>query len=169
MRVICILSGLILMVHLARGQETFANTLFFDASVEAPDATLDDIAWIQGHWRGEAFGGTAEEIWSPPLGPSMMCVFKHLVNGEVTFYELVTISEEAGSLILRLKHFDPRLVGWEEKGETQDFRLVKVTQDKVYFEGFTFERINPDEINIYVVIEEGEKKTETTFNYYRVK
>jgi hypothetical protein len=38
------------------------------------------------------------------------------------FYELLTIVEENGSLMLRLKHFN--LTGWEDKLKTIDFPLV---------------------------------------------
>lgn len=28
---------------------------------------LENIRWITGTWKGEAFGGKTEEIWSKPL------------------------------------------------------------------------------------------------------
>jgi hypothetical protein len=137
---------------------------------ESPKATLNDVAWIAGHWKGEAFGGITEEIWTPPLGNSMMGAFKLLENGTVSFYEIETISEENGTLILRLKHFHSNLKGWEEKDETIDFPLVKIEKDKVYFEGMTFERISANEMNIYVVIGEDETTgDEYKFNYKLVE
>lgn len=145
------------------------QTMTYDESIGSPTATLSDIAWVQGHWRGEAFGGITEEIWTPPLGNSMMGVFKLLINQQVKFYEIITISAENNTLILRLKHFHHDLKGWEEKDVTQDFRLVKVSENKIYFDGFTFERISKTEINIFVMIE-GQNGTpeETKFNYKRV-
>ena len=99
----------------------------------------------------------------------MMCVFKLISDNKVNFYEIVTISEVNNTLILKLKHFHANLKGWEEKDETVDFRLVKVTENKVYFDGFTFERISDNEINMYVVIEDGGKQSEVKFNYKLVK
>ncbi|MEP4535528.1 MAG: DUF6265 family protein [Cyclobacteriaceae bacterium] len=104
---------------------------------------------------------------SATSGGSMMGAFKLVVDDEVVFYELETICEQEGTLILRLKHFNSDLTGWEEKDRTVDFKLVKVTNDKVYFEGFTIERISPDEINMYVVIDEGDGQEEVKFNYKR--
>ncbi|MEQ9413961.1 MAG: DUF6265 family protein [Cyclobacteriaceae bacterium] len=145
------------------------NTLSFNEEDGSPKASLSDIDWIQGHWRGKAFGGITEEIWAPPLGNSMMCAFKLVIDNQIKFYEITTITEEEGTLMLRLKHFHKDLKGWEEKDVTQDFRLVKVTPGKVYFEGFTFERISENEINMYVVIDsQDEKPLETKFNYTRV-
>lgn len=140
----------------------------YDSIAGSPKAKLEVIEWAAGHWRGEAFGGIVEEIWSPPLGGSMMGSFKLVNHGKVSFYELETIVEEDETLVLRLKHFDAQLNGWEEKNETIDFKLVKVTPNKVYFDGFTFERLSSDEINLYVVIHNNSgKESEVKFTYKR--
>lgn len=151
-----------------RAQSTFPNCMQLEEGKESPDADLKSIEWLAGHWKGEAFGGITEELWAPPLGGSMMGSFKLVNDGQVTFYELMTIVEENESLVMRLKHFDGQLKGWEEKDETHDFKLVKVTTNKVFFEGFTVERLSQDEIIIYVVIEDGGKKEEMKFPYKRV-
>jgi len=146
------------------------NTLNFNDAIGSPKATLSDINWIQGHWKGKALGGITEEIWTPPLGNSMMCAFKLVIDNQIKFYEITTITEEGSTLILRLKHFHKDLKGWEEKNVTQDFRLVKVTENRVYFEGFTFERLSKKEINMYVVIDNQEgAPEEIKFNYNRVE
>ena len=145
------------------------NTLQLNGA-ESPKATLSDVAWIAGHWQGEAFGGIIEEIWAPPLGNSMMGAFKLLENGIVSFYEMETISEENETLILRIKHFHGDLKGWEEKDETIDFPLVKIEGNSAYFEGLTFEKISDTEMNIYVVIgEDGTTGEEYKFNYKLVE
>lgn len=144
------------------------HTLQLKENQNPPKAAIEDAKWIEGHWRGAAFGGITEEIWSPPLGESMMFVFKLIVEDSVRFYESGAIIEQDETLILRLKHFDRDFKGWEGKNETVDFRLVKVEKDNIYFEGFTFERINNDEINLYVDIkDENGNISETKFNYKR--
>lgn len=150
-------------------QDAFENTLRFDESAGSPKADLSAVAWIAGHWRGEALGGTAEEIWTPPMGGSMMAAFKLVVNDKVKFYELETISEQDETLVLKLKHFASNLHGWEEKDETVDFRLVKVTEGKVFFDGMTFEKVADDEMNVYVLIGDGQAARETKFNYRRAR
>ncbi len=145
------------------------HTLELQKDGKSPQAVLSDINWIQGHWKGEALGGQVEEIWSPPLGESMMGSFKLVQNGKVKFYEIITISEFEQTLIMRLKHFDPELKGWEEKDETVDFKLVRLTPDKVFFDGLTFERVSENEINVYVRFESDGEYSEGKFNYHRVK
>ena len=144
------------------------NTLQLPEGEASPTAKLQDVAWVQGHWRGEAFGGLAEEIWGPPLGGSMMFVFKLAKEGTVSFYELGHIIEKDGSLVMQLKHFDGQLNGWEEKDGTVDFPLVRLEKDKVYFEGLTMERIGRDRMNVHVLIEENGQSEEVLFAYKRV-
>ena len=141
------------------------NTLQYHENEGSPKATLNDVAWIAGHWKGEAFGGITEEIWSPPLGNSMMFSFKLVNDNKVVFYELGAITETNGTLLLQLKHFGPDFKGWEEKEESETFKLVKIEQNRVYFNDFTFEKISDNEINLYVVISEEGKREEVKFNY----
>ena len=131
----------------------------------SPKANLSQVSWIAGHWKGEAFGGITEEIWSPPLGDSMMFSFKLVNDGKVIFYELGGIRQVDDTLIFQLKHFGNDFKGWEEKDETIDAKLIKIDNNRAYFDQFTFERISETEINIYVVIEENGQIEEVKFNY----
>ncbi len=145
------------------------NTVSLPEGATSPKADLSQISWMAGHWKGEAFGGVTEEIWSPPLGGSMMCVFKLVTDGAVNFYEICHLREVEQSLLFEVKHFQSDLKGWEEKDEVQSFKLVKIEGNRVYFDGFTFERIDANEANIYVVIEHEDGSTEEVkFNYKRI-
>jgi len=144
------------------------NTISFEEGMTSPDATLSNIEWLAGHWKGEAFGGIAEEIWSPPADGSMMFSFRLLDKGVVSFYEFGHLLEIDGTLILQLKHFDANLSGWEERDENIDFRLVKVVGNRFYFDDFTIERVSEKEINMYVEVgEEDGSSNEVKFNYHR--
>ena len=146
------------------------NTLSFTEGGKSPEATLDDVSWIAGHWKGEAFGGIAEEIWSPPIGDSMMFVFKLVSEGKVQFYEVGHIQQTGETLLLQLKHFHASLKGWEEKDETVDFKLVQIDGNRVYFDGFTIEKISGNEINMYVLVgDEDGSSEEVKFNYKKEK
>ena len=144
------------------------NTLKFDENSMSPKATLQNVSWIAGHWKGVAFGGITEEIWSPPLGDSMMFSFKLVSDNKVVFYELGGIREVDETLFFQLKHFGNDFKGWEEKDETVDAKLVKIEENRAYFDQFTFEKISDNEINIYVVIEENGKSEEVKFNYKKI-
>lgn len=124
------------------------------------------MSWMAGAWHGTAFGGTVDEVWSPPAGGAMMGMFR-LVQGDKTgFYELMTFVEESGSLVFRLKHFNADLTGWEEKAETVDFALVALEENMAFFDGITFQRVDDSAINIYLASENKEGGfDELVFNY----
>lgn len=144
------------------------NTVSLPDEATSPDAQLSEIAWMEGHWKGEAFGGITQEIWGPPLGGSMMFSFKLIVDNEIGFYELGHIRQVDKTLIYELKHFHKDLKGWEEKDEVQQFKFVKQDGDRMYFEGFTFEKVSDNEINIYALIENEEGTAdEVQFNFTR--
>ncbi|MEO9891945.1 DUF6265 family protein [Aurantibacter sp.] len=146
------------------------NTLSFKEGDQSPNSNLSEISWIEGHWKGEAFGGITEEIWSPALGGSMMFSFKLVVEGKVQFYELGHIREVEKTLVFELKHFHGNLKGWEEKNEVQQFKLIKVADNRLYFDGFTFEKVNSNEINIYGLIHQKNGAVEEViFNYKRAE
>lgn len=145
------------------------NTLRLDEASQPAAASIDDVAWLAGHWRGEGLGASAEEVWLPPLGKRMSAVFRLSRDGSVEFYEIVTLAEEEGTLVLRLKHFGPDLVGWEEKEQVVDFRLVRIDPATAWFDGFTVRRIREDEMHIWVALDRGgESLQEAHFRYRRV-
>ncbi|KPM32238.1 Hypothetical protein I595_1888 [Croceitalea dokdonensis DOKDO 023] len=137
--------GALLLSQLCLGQ----NTLQLAKGQESPKAHLDLVSFMEGRWVGTAFGGETEEIWSPPAAGSMMFVFKHILDGKVNFYEIGHIRKRNNSLVFELKHFGADLKGWEAKDEVQQFPFIKAEGNRVYFEGFTFEKVNESEINIY--------------------
>ena len=144
----------------------FYNTLCTAQSEPKLEPKLENIAWIAGNWKGKAFGGQTEEYWSEPSGGSMMATFKLIQNGEVSFYEIEIIREIENTLILQLKHFNHDLKGWETKDETVDFHLKEITQNKVIFEGMTFERVSNNKMNVYVDMHNNDGSKETiTFRY----
>lgn len=122
---------------------------------------LENVAWIAGNWKGEAFGGIVEENWSEPSGDSMMASFKLINDGKTSFYELEIIREVENTLILQLKHFNGNLHAWETKEETVDFPLVEITKNKVVFEGMTFEKISENQMNVSVDFKQDDGSVNT--------
>jgi hypothetical protein len=154
------MKNIITFIVLAIGLNTYSQ------EKKTLEPKLENIAWIAGTWHGEAFGGITEEIWSEPSGGSMMATFKLIVDEKVQFYEIEVIREIEDSLILQLKHFGSDLKGWETKDETVDFPLREITENKVVFEGMTFEKVSSNEMNVYVDIKNENGTVETVkFNY----
>ncbi|MDX1385808.1 MAG: DUF6265 family protein, partial [Thermoanaerobaculia bacterium] len=135
------------------------NTLRLDEGQASPPATLESVAFLAGSWVGEGLGGEVEEVWAAPSGGSMVGAFKLLRDGEPSFYEILLVLEEEGSLVLRLKHFDPDLTGWEEKDDFVSFPLVKMGKNEAWFRGLTY-RLVEDELHIFLALRTKEGRKE---------
>ena len=133
-----------------------------------PQASLDEAAWLAGSWTGTAFGKQFEAVWNPPSQGSMVGLFKLFDDQGIAFYELLLLTvDEAGSLSLKVKHFNPDFIAWEEKDDYVNFRLAKVAEDELHFSGMSFYRRSNDHIDGYIVMRNGEQVTEHHLLYQR--
>lgn len=146
-------------VSQAQSQNT-EHTLRLDDPTNRPAASIEDMKWLVGTWRGEGLGGTVEEVWSAPSAGTMMGVFKATREGKPSFYEILIVAEEEGSLILKLKHFHPDLTGWEEKDEVVEFPLVALKKEEALFSGLTYRLGKEGELRAYVASSQDGKAGE---------
>lgn len=133
----------------------------------SPKATIADAAWVAGRWVGEGFDSVVEEVMSPPAGNAMVGHFRVVGKDGPSFYELVQIREENGSLVYRVKHFNPDFMGWEEKDKSMTFPLVASEPGALYFDGLTIRRTGPDELTHWVRIKGKDGKIEEAKLVYR--
>ena len=140
----------VMAAHAAEAQTP--NTIPAPADGVGPPATLKDLNWLIGRWLGSGLGGVSEETWSAPASGAMMGMYRLVVGGKVSFYEFMNLSEENGSLVLKLKHFNADLTGWEEKDRFVSFRLAKLTATEAWFGGLTFRRVGEDRLQIYLAL-----------------
>lgn len=127
--------GLALTAPLA-AQETRVG----DAGFVSPPASVADAAWLVGRWSGTGIGGAeAHESWLPPSGDTMVGTFvQETADGGILFTEHMYLMEHEGSLVVRLKHFNPDLTAWEDKDGMVTFRLLSVEPCALHFNALTF-------------------------------
>ena len=107
------------------------------ASVSAADSKpveLEELAWIAGDWVGGDEETLIQEQWTTAAGGSMMGMFRLVQGDKVVFYEFMSIENSVDGPILRIKHFNPGLIGWEEKDESVVFDLTKYASYREVFE-----------------------------------
>ncbi len=151
------------------GERQTANTLRASAGAAGPPATLDQMKWLIGHWKGTGLGGVSEELWSEPAGGVMMGMYRLVISGKPSFYEFIHLAEENGSLVMKLKHFNADLTAWEEKDKFVTFRLVKIGANEAHFDGLTFRR-SVDRLQIFLALRDREGKVrEEAFQLDRVR
>jgi hypothetical protein len=126
------------------------ETEFDDFGVDT--TAIDAFAWLAGTWDGTGLGGTVEESWSAPNDGQMVGHFTYAKGGEVKFYELMTIGpiDDDGTLGMRVKHFAPDLVGWEDQTTSVTFRLLTIDGNRIEMDGLTLTRVDDARMEIVV-------------------
>jgi hypothetical protein len=74
-------------------------TLALGAVALASPASISDLSWMEGAWRGKAFGGEVEEIFNAPAGGCVLGVSRIIApSGRLMQKEFMDISETDGKL-----------------------------------------------------------------------
>jgi hypothetical protein len=141
-------------------------------------ASVDQLAWIAGPWRGTLGDRTIEQHWMSPIGGSMVAMYRSIREGRATLYELLAIEQQGDQVWLRIKHFSPGpgLVSQEAKEESANHVLVSVEERTAVFEAatpsgpvrVTFRSPDPQTLTITVARQRSGKPTSTDFNYKRL-
>ncbi len=106
------------------------------AETPPPRAKVADLAWMAGHWIGEAgTGDLSEEVWVPPAGDNMMGMWRWVGEGKAKLFELLVIVDEPDGPVFRLRHFDRAGVGWEDKDQPLNLKLIRAGREEAAFEG----------------------------------
>ncbi|WP_244881989.1 DUF6265 family protein [Pelagerythrobacter marensis] len=137
-----------------------------------PPASIGEVAWLAGDWTGSGIDGApAAEMWLPPSGDTMVGLFvQENSAGGLMFTEHMYIAEENGSLVVKLKHFDPDLTGWEEKDDMVRFRLVSIEPCAVYFSALTYRCDGENGLVVAVRMKGADKDVnELVFRFVRRK
>ncbi|MFN0010849.1 MAG: DUF6265 family protein [Phycisphaerales bacterium] len=101
----------------------------------APTASpLAELGFLAGAWRGDMSGGVAEEVWSAPVGSSIMGCFRWLKPDQTpSMFEILTITREGEATVLRLRHYSPKLVAKEEKDKPLALTLTESGPTRAVF------------------------------------
>lgn len=112
------------------------------AASDAPHATgLARLAFLRGVWQGKMGDDAVEETWSEPSGGSIMGMFRWQSGGKTTMYELLSITDEGGEPVLRLRHFGADFSPW--KGECDGVAAMRATDIGPAHVEFTSDAASP--------------------------
>lgn len=148
-------------------QPATAHTFTLEDGEERPAASLEDAGFLVGSWTGTAFGQRFEEVWNPPSAGSMVGMFKLYDGDEVSFYELLVLSIEDGTLSLKVKHFDADFTAWEDRPDYVNFRLVSMAPGELHFSGISFYSRSDRSMDAYIVMRNADGIVEQHLAYQR--
>ncbi len=95
---------------------------------------LAELGFLAGTWRGDMGPSMAEEVWSAPIGTSIMGCFRWLKPDQSpSMFEMLTITREGERTLLRLRHYSPTLTAKEEKDKPLTLTLSESGPGKAVF------------------------------------
>ena len=129
----------------------------------AAAATLSDLHWMVGSWRGSLGGMQVEESWSEAAGGTMSTVVRITADGTTRMIELIVIREQQNSMVLHLRQFSPAL----ENRLAQDMTLHSLAPERVVFAGsdgaaikaLTYRRVSAKRMEVDVTPADGQVVT----------
>jgi hypothetical protein len=96
-------------------------------------AALAPLSFLTGRWVSETPGVMQEEIWTPLSGDSITGSFRIVELGRPVFYEFWAVEVDDNRPVLKLKHFNADLIGWEDKGASTKMPLVSTSERYAVF------------------------------------
>lgn len=105
----------------------FTSTAF----AAGPAAKVTDLSWMTGAWAGNLGPNVLEENWILPEGGSLAAMVRMTGNGATSMFEVITIEEVEGSLVLHIQQWD---AGFKPRTEAaQKMELVEIGDKSVKF------------------------------------
>ena len=117
--------------------------LLFPLAVAAQDkpapaaATLADLAWLAGDWRGSSEDMVSQEVWTAPAGNCMVGMWRLVLGGKLKVSEHMQVIQEPAGPVMYLRHFESGGIAWEERLAPLIVPLMKISDGEVVFASAT--------------------------------
>ena len=99
----------------------------------AAAATLADLAWLAGDWRGSNGDMISQEVWMAPAGDCMIGMWRLVLEGKLKLSEHMQIVQEPTGPVLQLRHFERTGIAWEDRTEPWVLPLVNTGKGEAVF------------------------------------
>lgn len=105
--------------------------LMYGTALAGPPAKITDLDWMTGNWAGNLGPNQLEENWIKAEGGSIASMVRMTGNGGTSMFEMITIEEVDGSLVLNIQQFDP---GFKPRTPApQTMELSEISANSVKF------------------------------------
>ena len=101
-----------------------------NSAFAGPPASIEQLGWMTGNWAGMLGPNQLEENWISTEGSSLAAMVR-MTDGEATsMFEMITIEEVDGSLVLHIQQWDP---GFQPRSDApQKMELEEITMNSVF-------------------------------------
>jgi hypothetical protein len=127
-------------------------------------SALEPLAFLKGTWSGKTGDDWVEETWSAAHADSIIGMFRWQVGGKQTsMWELLSIKDEGGKPVLRLRHFDAKFDPWKsEAAGVEAMSATEVSAGRVLFtadkgglKSVEYKSPRPDTLEVTVTFREA--------------
>ena len=128
--------------------------------------SVADLQFMKGRWAGPLGPGTLEETWNDPKAGTMVAVVRMSSAQGTVFVELIIISEENDTLVLRLRQFspdyEPRTPGIQKMtmASQTDHSITFTSDSDEGLKKLTYTRVSENEFTLDGVTVQGPFKAE---------
>jgi hypothetical protein len=135
---------------------------------------LANIAWMQGSWTTMVDGDYLDEFWSPSHADSMIGMFRWSKKDKLWMSEMLSIVTEGDTIVLRIKHFDRAMIGWEDKDKPLTLPLVRQSKDESVFETenkaerLTYRKTGVDTMDVLLEENGKDRQNRVEFHFRRL-
>lgn len=98
------------------------------------NGTLNEVAFMHGHWQGTFNGGPIEAFWAKPAGDNLTGFIRMMKDDKVTMYEMLIFEQTEKGPVVLVKHFKPGLISVEEKEVSDRYNFIEAKKDWALFE-----------------------------------
>jgi hypothetical protein len=111
-------------------------TLFVPAYAQTgpKGGSLTDVSFIQGHWKATNDGRDVEGYWMAANGDNMVGMMRMMKNNKASMYEILAYEQGPQGLVSLVKHFNPGLIGVEEKEKQDRYNFVEASKNRAIFQ-----------------------------------
>ena len=101
-----------------------AALMLISPAFVAKEATMSDLSWLSGHWRGVDGGVTMEEIWMSAESPVMPGLHRDRFDNGRSFFEYLRIEQRKDAIVY---------VASPRGGKSTEFTLTEIGERHVLF------------------------------------
>jgi len=115
------------------------------AEAQTTTGTLNDLSFLEGHWKGTYNGGPIEAGWTAPEGSNIMGYIRMIKDDKPALYEVFAFEQGEKGPIARVKHFKQGLIALEEKNVSDTYNFIEAKKNQALFE--------KDDVSVRIIYE----------------
>ena len=97
--------------------------------------SVADVSFIEGHWKATTSEGQSiDGVWLAPDHGNMLGFMRFMKDGKAALYEMLAYEQQEKGFVSLVKHFQPGLIGSEEKDKQDRYAFVEASKDRVTFQ-----------------------------------